>query len=347
MEVQVPPLQDGPQRDVAFRHTGPWTKRADQNAKLFLMRTSSKRRWEFRSAEDVQRFWEQNRCAPERGNGDHYYEERFCLGVYLLALATHGLLSYPLSVEQFEEHVSPDFMMRWPSGHLTGLEVARATEEPLQEKKSAAHKEYSRRKIAVAASGTEPEPVSIPLTTAGWLEGEREKRWSLLFQKAVEKKLHKLRGKAPGFRSNFKPAGSYDLLVYDDTPFIGADRTTILTVMQQWVRKLPKEQPAFANISVLVALDLVFDLGGECRMFPYVEWSNMKPGDRDDLMALAHRVEEAGQVAVKRAIQKHAAMKRTVHFMDSRGRMIKQTPDGRRFEINLLDDGQEVIVKEL
>jgi hypothetical protein len=312
------------------------------------MRSSSKGHWEFRSAQDVSQFWDEHRNVPDRGEGrEHYHEERFCLGLYLRALATHDLLSYPLSVEEFEAHVSPDFMIRWPSGELTGLEVTRATEEPLQEKKSAARKEYRRRKIEAATSRTEPIPVTIPLSKAGWLEGDREKGWCLLFQKAVEKKLDKLRGEPPEFRSKFRPAASYDLLVYDDTPFVGVDLTTVFTGTQQWIRNLPKDQPAFGKISIIMSVDLVYDLGGQCQMFPYVEWSNLKPGNRDGLMALAHSVEEAGQVAVQKAIQKHAAEGRAVHFMDSRGRMIRQTPDGRRFEVKVLDDGEEIVVKEL
>ena len=323
-------------------------KEPGQNAKLWPMRSSSKGHWEFQSAQDVSQFWDKHRSVPDRGEGrEHHHEERFCLGVYLLALATHDWLTYPLSVEEFEPHVSPDFMIRWPSGELTGLEVTRATEEPLQRKKSVAHKEYRRRKIEAAASGTEPIPVTVPLSTAGWLDGEREKGWCLLFQKAVEKKLSKLRGEPPEFRSKFKPAASYDLLVYDDTPLIGVDRTTIVKGTQLWIRNLPKEQPAFGKISIIMSLDLVFDLGGKCQMFPYVEWSNLKPGDRDSIMVLANRVEEAGQVAVQKAIQNHAAEGRAVHFMDSRGRMIRQTPDGRRFEVKVLDDGEEIVVKEL
>ncbi len=82
-------------------------------------------------------------------------------------------------------------------------------------------------------------------------------------------------------------------------------------------------------------------------MFPYIEWSEVNLGDRDSVLALAHRAEEAGQVAVQKAIKDHATKGRAIHFMDSRGRMIKQTPDGRRFEVKVLDDGEEVIVKEL
>ncbi|HEY2107143.1 MAG TPA: hypothetical protein VGH29_15195 [Candidatus Binataceae bacterium] len=319
-----------------------------QDAKLRAMRSSSKGHWEFRSAQDVSQFWDKYRNVPDRGEArEHHHEERFCLGLYLFALATHDLITYPLSVEEFEPHVSPDFMIRWPSGELTGLEVTKATEEPLQKKKSAAHKEYRRRKIEAAISGTEPEPVTISHSTAGWLDGERERGWCLLFQKAVEKKLGKLREEAPEFRSKFKPAASYDLLVYDDTPFIGFDPTEILKGTQQWIRDLPKDQPAFGKISILMSLDLVFDLGGQCQMFPYVEWSNLKLGDRDSLIALAQRVEEAGQVAVQKAIQKHAAEGRAVHFIDSRGRMIRQTPDGRRFEVKVLNDGEEIVVKDL
>jgi hypothetical protein len=349
MEVQGAPLQHGPQRDVTERGRAAsgLAKEPGKNGKLWRMRSSSKGHWEFRSAEEVARFWDENRYVPDRGEREHYHEERFCLGLYLRALAMHEVLGYPLSVEEFEPHVSPDFMIRWPSGELTGLEVTRATDEPLQQNKSAAHREYRRRKVEAAASGTEPRPVTTPLSTAGWLDGEREKEWCLQFQKAVEKKLGKLCGQAPEFRSKFKPATSHDLLVYDDTRFIGVDRQTIVTTIQQWIRNLPKDGPKFGKISIIISLDLIFDLSGECRMFPYVEWSKMKAGDRDDLLALAHHAEEAGQVAVQREIQEHAAKGRAIHFMDSRGRMIRQTADGRRFEIKVLDGGEEVVVKEL
>jgi hypothetical protein len=257
------------------------------------------------------------------------------------------LLTYPLSVDQFEEHESPDFMMRWPSGETTGLEVTRATEEGLQKNKSAAHKEYRQRKVDAERSETEPEPVSIPLPTAGWTDGERERGWSLMFRNAVEKKLVKLRGEPPEFRSKFKPAARHDLLVYDDTPFIGVDRTRVIATMQNCIRDLSGQQRAFGKISFISSLDLIFDLGGECRMLPYVEWTKVVPEDRDSLMTLAHRVEEAAQIAVKKAIRSHADAGRAIHYTDSRGRIIKETPDGRRFELQLLENGEEVIVKEL
>ena len=86
--------------------------------------------WTFRRRSDVERFWREVRDVPRRTNGrKHYHEERFCLGLYLLALATHDLLTYPLRVEQGE---SPDFMLTWKSGETTGLEVKRATQASLR-----------------------------------------------------------------------------------------------------------------------------------------------------------------------------------------------------------------------
>jgi hypothetical protein len=323
------------------------------------MKSASQGHWQFRSAEDVSRFWEKHRHVPARADGrEHHHEERYCLGLYLFALARNGFLGYPLTVEQFQVHLSPDFMLRWASGESTGLEVTRAAEESQQEAKTVADREYRRREIEAAGSGTLPDPVIIQrsgtaqkefiasggLTNAslhepGWLDGECEAGWCSLVQKAIEKKFDKL--------PSFKPAAYHELIVYDDTPFIGAHQETVVTSMRQWVQNLPKGKPAFKRISIIKSLDIIYDLGGECRLFPYVEWSELKRGDRESLMALAQRVEEAGQVAVEKAISEHAAMGQAVHFMDGRGRMIKQTADGRRFEVRVLDEGQEVIVKEL
>jgi hypothetical protein len=334
----------------------PVAKDCVKNAKISGMKSRSQGHWEFRSVEDVHRFWESHSRVPDRANGrKHHHEERFCLGLYLLALASHDLLSYPLSVEQDE---SPDFMFHWPSGESVGLEVTRAAEESQQEAKTIAHREYRRRETVAAASGMVPEPVIIQRTrieqerfiasgglsnalmhAPGWLAGEREAGWCSLVQKAVEKKIEKL--------PKFKAAARYELIVYDDTPFVGVDRETVIPGMQQWLRDLPHQKPAFDKISIIKSLDVIFDLNGECRSFPYVEWSDLKPNDPDSLMALAERVEQAGQIAVKSAIEKHAAMGRTVYFTNGEKRMIKQTPDGRRFEVQVLDNDEEVVIKEL
>ena len=177
------------------------------------------------------------------------------------------------------------------------------------------------------------------LRAPGWLEGEAEAAWCSLIQKAIEKKIDKL--------PKFKPAAHHDLIVYDETPFIRADQQLVITTMRDWMQNLAKAEPRFEKVSIVISLDVIFDLGGECRLFPFVEWSELKPGDREGLMALSQRVEQAGQVAAERAIRYHAKMGHPVHFIDGRGRLIKQMPDGRRFELCVLDNGEEVVVKEL
>ena len=82
--------------------------------------------WDFRSRDDIWRFWLWVREVPRRieGRTPKQYE-RYYLGLYLLALANHRLLSYPLKVMEDER---PDFVMTWKSGEATGLEVTRATD---------------------------------------------------------------------------------------------------------------------------------------------------------------------------------------------------------------------------
>jgi hypothetical protein len=310
------------------------------------MKSPHEDRWEFRSAQDVQRFWEQYRTVPGRMDGRrHHDEERYCLGLYLLALAEHKLLTYPLRVEQCGGDRSPDFMVTWPSGEITGLEVTRATERWLQRVMEESEKESTKGELEAAVTPKEPEPVFIPLSELGWAGDQVETEWCSLFKSAIEKKLRKL--------SAFTSALRHDLLVYDDTPLPAIDREKVLSVMHPYIRHLQDEHPELGKISFIVSLDLIFDVGGECRMFPYIEWSNLKPDDPESLMAVARRAEQAGQAAVKTVLQrkkvfrKLAAMGRAVHFIDRQGRRIKQMPDGRRFEVKILDDGKEVVLKEL
>jgi hypothetical protein len=177
--------------------------------------------WKFRSVADVRRFWRSVGSVPGRTEGrKHYHEERYSLGLYLLGLAEHEILTYPLRVDQEE---SPDFMLTWPSGELTGLEVTRATEQWLQRTMTASEKEYGRRTIEVAASGEEPEPVSIPLSQGGWVGDEAEDEWRSLVQRAIEQKLAKL--------PKFRPASRHDLLIYDDTPLPAIDRRKVLAAI--------------------------------------------------------------------------------------------------------------------
>lgn len=295
-----------------------------------------KDRWKFSSAPDIGRFWQAVCSVPRRTEGRrHYHEERYSLGLYLLALAEHGLLTYPLRVDQGE---SPDFMLTWPSDKVTGLEVTRATEQWLQRAMTASDKEYGRRAVEATASGDEPEPVCIPLSQGGWVGDEAEVEWCSLVRGAIERKLAKL--------PNFRPVSHHDLLIYDDTPLPAVDRRKVLAGINPWARKLNEKEPSFRKISVIISLDVLFDLGGACRIFPYIDWSAPELGDPKDLRAFSARVEDAGWIAVERAVGRHTGMQKPVYFKHSRDKTVKLTPSGRRYEVRLRADGEE-IVREL
>jgi hypothetical protein len=274
--------------------------------------------------------------VPGRTEGrKHYHEERYSLGLYLLALAEHEQLTYPLRIEKGE---SPDFILRWPSGELTGLEVTRATEQWVQRVMTASEKEYRNRVATAAASGEEPEPICIPLSRTGWVGDEAELEWCSLIRRAVEQKFAKL--------PNFRAASRHDLLIYDDTPLPAVDRRKVLTAISPWARRFNEKRPTFGKISVIISLDLLFDLGGTCRLFPYIDWSAAELGDSKNLRAFSARVENAGQIAVERAIGRHSGMQKPIYFEHNGDKVVKLTSDGRRFEVRLREDGEE-IVREL
>jgi hypothetical protein len=82
-------------------------------------------RWSFRSVDDVREFWKKFQRVPARRRRSKRDEERYCLALYLLALATYRKLKYPLRIEEGE---SPDFLIAWSSAKSTGLDVIKATE---------------------------------------------------------------------------------------------------------------------------------------------------------------------------------------------------------------------------
>lgn len=300
--------------------------------------------WEIRSVRDVQSLWLRVREVPRRTEGrKDRPEERYCLGVYLLALAQQRLLAYPFKVEQGE---APDFMFAWKSGAPTGLEVTRATERWLQREMTAADRKYRRRELAAAVSGEEPQGVVIPLSESGWVGDEAEEQWCALVRRAIEAKMAKL--------PSFRPASRHDLLVYDDTPLPAVDRRKAVAILSPWASQLKQGTLTLGRISVIISLDVLFDVGGESRIFPYVQWSAPEFDDASQMQTFSERVELAGQVAVERAIrepsERHIPTVETPppgYYVDTQGRIVKRTSEGRRFEVRIAEDGSEVIVREL
>jgi hypothetical protein len=286
---------------------------------------------EFRARDDVARFWYEVRAVPRRTDGrTHKQYERYYLGIYLLALAEHDLLPYPLKVLGCE---SPDFMLTWPSGEVTGLEVTRATDQTLQEWLSRSEKEH-------------PEGAARMFSPLGYAGDRLEKEWCDFARPAIQKKIAML--------DQYRRASRYDLLLADDTRAGAGERRKVLALLAPWARDLKRKEPRLGVVSTVVSLDILYDIGGESRILPYVHWS--APGSNESTYAesLSERAELAGRVTVERAVrepsQRHTPTNQAPlpgYYVDVKGRIVKRTSDGRRFEIRIGQDGAEVIVREL
>jgi len=202
--------------------------------------------WEIQSTTDVRLLWDDVREVPRRTEGrtPKQYESHY-LGLYLLALADHGLLSYPLIIEEGE---SPDFLLRWESGETTGLEVTRATDEEIQRWMTRAEKEY-------------PEGCAVLASPLGYAGDQLEKQWCDSVRNAIEAKVCKL----PKFRS----ASHHDLIIPDDSRTGPGDRQKVLAALGPWARESTQRRPLLGKMSVVVSLDVLFDIGGESRIFVY------------------------------------------------------------------------------
>lgn len=315
-------------------------------------------------ANAVAEFWLKVREVPSRADGrKSYHEEQFSLGLYLLALEGNGLLTYPFTVEQDDQRESPDFIITEPSGARVGLEITNATTELLQEAMTWADKAYALRVSRAAEAKREPDPVLFglseeelasfvkqarsslgrrkretpiedvgeqPLIGAGWVSDQPEREWVAYVQAAVLRKVEKL--------NSFRPATRHDLLINDNTPVPAVSRRKVVEALSPWVRDVQKANHLLGRVNVIASLDVLFDIGGSPRIFPYVSWS----GELD-----SERVERAGRILATRAIHSHQDAGNPVYFVDERKRLIKRTSEGRLFQVRVLPDGQEITELEL
>lgn len=278
--------------------------------------------WHFDSPKAVHSFWVNVRNVPRRTEGrtDKQYE-RYYAALYFLALANDAALSYPLKVEEGE---SPDFMLTWPSGEITGLEVIRATDQKLQQAMTRAEKDHPNGYVLLAS----PQ---------GYRGDDLEKQACAFFCEAIEKKADKL--------GKFRPASRHDLIVPDDTRMGAGDRRKVLAILTPWARELKQREPKLGKISIVASLDVLYDIGGESRIFPFVAWSNPEASARPE--EFSDRVEYAGRFVAEQAVNRLRAAGHAVYFIDGRERLVKQTSDGRRFEVRVTEEGDEVTLREL
>jgi len=288
-------------------------------------------RWNFRSLDDVKEFWKKFQRVPARRRRTKRDEERYCVALYFLALATHRKLKYPIRIEEGE---SPDFIVTWNSGKSTGLEVTKATDMWIQREMTKADDEYERQQSAAQSSGIAPEGVAIMLSTHGWAGEQAEVEWLSFIKSSVERKLPKL--------ASFRSASRQDLLVYDDTPLPAIDRAKVLPVLSRWLSETRNANPSLGRLSIIVSLDLLLDSGDGLEVLPFINWSN--PDATPDF---GERVEFAGKKAVVTAVREHEDSGHPVYFTDSRGRLVKRMPDGTRYEVDVEPSGHEVVLGEL
>lgn len=272
---------------------------------------------------DVEKLWRAVRNLPRRAGGSSLErserEEWYAFGVYALALARHGLIAYPVKVEKGQR---PDFMCTWAGGENTGLEITRATTSGL------------RRPIVAGKRLSDGEKgagvVSIDLFDDGWMDGEREEQWCRLLMDAVQKKVALL----PDYRF----ASRHDLLIYDDTPVIGVKRKG-LDPLRERIRRI--NSPMLGHISVIASVDLIYDVAGVCRILPMIDLASASS------QTAGEDVEFAGQVSALEALEEHRTEQRPTYSLDSRGRLVKRMPDGRRYEVRIRRGGEEEVLRQL
>jgi hypothetical protein len=295
------------------------------------------------SYKDVQTLWSKVQGGPGRTEGrKHSHLEQYCVGVYLLALGRHGLLDYPFAVKSGE---SPDFILADKSGEAIGLEVTRATDQWLQRDMTGADREYRQRKLATEVSASDAEPVAIALSELGWIGDQAEDQWCVVVRRSIERKIQKLRA--------FRSAARHDLLIYDDIPIPAIDRRKVMVALDPWAGDLKSNTPTLGRISIVISLDVIFDVGGRSQILPYVHWSAPELDD-GPVQSFSERVELAGKVEVERAIRepdhdqippwKNSA---PAYYVGTNGRIVKRTAEGRRFEVRIKENGGEIIVREL
>lgn len=224
--------------------------------------------WEFCSLEDVERFWAAVRSVPLRAEGrKHHHEEEYAAGLYLVLLGRHGLFNYPLRLASGE---SPDFMLTWPSGETSGLEVTRATTEPFQKVMSDVDREFFRREQEAKAKGVEAEAVSIVYNPLGWTDGQCVRKWCDQMLEAIIRKLEKL--------GTFRQASRHELLICNDADvplFPGREREQAFDRVASKLRELDSRYPqSFHSVSVIMSFDVEHDISRNRRLLAYREnWS--------------------------------------------------------------------------
>ncbi len=151
------------------------------------------------------------RRGPDRRTQDQ--KEWYCLRRYLLTLAAHDLLSYPLDIGKSER---PDFIVTDTARGRYGVEVTEATEEDWQ------------RELTETEACEDDDPAEAELIGGDGFVGENpEHDWCAAVIRAINNKVDSLN------KPNYQVA-SCDLLVYVNSRMsIVADESRAIEVLAE------------------------------------------------------------------------------------------------------------------
>lgn len=185
-----------------------------------------------------------------RSRNDQDAKEWYVLRRYLLPLAHADALGFPLEVVKAE---SPDFLLHDGHGRTTGVEVTEATTAAFQ-------RELTQSEGRGGVS---------PHDEAGWVGDEVEAGLAGLVAAVVEKKLARMAG------NHWRPADRQELLVYDNSPYLGAHVESLRTHLRATlagVSALHGPSGAagpVASVSLVTGNTLLYDAAGVARVLAY------------------------------------------------------------------------------
>ncbi len=160
-----------------------------------------------------------------------------------------------------------------------------------------AEREAEERLGASLHLGMGSELVEIPLLLNPSAGNDYYQLWLCLIQGSIEKKLDKLDSYCGSTGLT-----RHDLLIYDDTPILGVDRSKVLPAVARWIHDKRKRNPSLGFVSLIMSLDVVYDIDGQCRTLPFLEMETP-----DHFLDFGERIEYAAQRAVRDDLKKNGS----------------------------------------
>lgn len=223
----------------------------------------------FASAGDlIRQLGEIDSSVPRRTEGRRsHHRERYCIARYLTALARSSLLKFPLRIEKSE---SPDFLLHFPDGTVTGIEITEAGTEGAQ--RAATELEKSP-----PGSHLEGEEIRLPgegFRGRPYVGDEPELELNEIILTSVAGKVEALN------RGHYAKADRYELLIYDNSHLValtdlGALAILLKPALTEWLGRNQTER-AFGPISVLRDSELLYDCAGASAVFATGGLPNLK-----------------------------------------------------------------------